>query len=84
MFEETQPLLLKWKVLGVGAVDVEGRYHGKFVRGHRDVKIAVLFVISDQTLGEYTIEDSNAMRGAIDASVTKLVAHLYPKILNAR
>jgi hypothetical protein len=44
----------------------------------------VLFVISDQTLGEYTIEDSNAMRGAIDASVTKLVAHLYPKILNAR
>lgn len=83
LFEETKPLLLKWKALGVGAVDIEGIYLGKFAQQHKDLKIAALF-ISDQTLGENTIEDSNANRGAIDASVTKLVAHLYPKILNLR
>ena len=82
MFEETKPLLLKWKTVGVGAVDVEGRYLGKFADGHKDVKMAVLFVISDQTLGENTIEDSNAMRGPIDATVAKLVAFLYPKLVN--
>ena len=82
MFEETKPLLLKWKALGVGAVDVEGRYLGKFAGGHKDVKMAALFVISDQTLGENTIEDSNAMRGPIDATVAKLVAFLYSKLVN--
>ena len=81
LFEETKPLLLKWKALGVGAVDIEGLYLGKFAQRHKDLKIAALFIISDETLGENTIEDSNANRGAIDATVTKLVAHLYPKIL---
>ena len=76
--------MLKWKALGVGAVDIEGIYLGKFAQQHKDLKIAALFIISDQTLGENTIEDSNANRGAIDASVTKLVAHLYPKTLNLR
>ena len=64
ILEETKPLLFEVeKALGVGAVDIEALYLGKFAQRHKDLKIAALFIISDETLGENTIEDSNAHRG---------------------
>jgi hypothetical protein len=47
---------------------------------HKDLNMAVLLVISDQTLGESTIEESNAYRDVIDASVDKLQAFFLPKV----
>ena len=43
--------------------------------------MAALFVISDQTLGASTIDDSEARLDIIDESVYKLVAFLLPKVL---
>ena len=46
----------------------------------RDLKMAALFVISDQTLGASTIDDSEARLDVIDDSVYKLVAFFLPKV----
>lgn len=84
LFEETTDVLLDWKAKSVGAVDIEGLHLGRFARQHADLKLAALFVISDQTLGESTIEETNAARGLIDESVDKLVSFLLPKVVNAK
>jgi hypothetical protein len=42
--------------------------------------MAALFVISDQTLGESTIDESEARLDVIDDSVYKLVAFFFPKV----
>ncbi len=82
LFEETTDVLLDWKAKRVGAVDIEGLHLGRFAMQHPDLKLAALFVISDQTLGESTIEETNAARGLIDESVDKLVAFLMPKVVD--
>jgi hypothetical protein len=44
--------------------------------------MAALFVISDQTLGASTIDDSEACLDIIDETVYKLVSFLLPKVLS--
>jgi hypothetical protein len=44
--------------------------------------MAIFFVISDQTLGETTIEQTNAHRQVIDGSVNKLMALGLRKLLH--
>jgi hypothetical protein len=81
LFDETRDLLLDWRAKSVVSVDIEGLHLAKFAETHRDLKIAALFVISDQTLGDMTIEDTNALRGLIDDSVDKLMSFLFPKLI---
>jgi hypothetical protein len=81
LYHETLALLLDWKAKSVAAMDVEGFYLAKFARSHKDLKMAALFVISDQTLGGSTIDESEARLNLIDESVYKLVSFLLPKIL---
>jgi hypothetical protein len=45
--------------------------------------MAALFVISDQALGDITIEETNAFRGVIDESVGKLLSVLFSKLVKA-
>ena len=82
LFDETKDLLLDWRQNSVVSVDVEGLYLAKFAQAHSDLKIAVLFVISDETLGDITIEESNAVRGVIDQSVGKLVSLIFSKVVS--
>ena len=81
LYHETLALLLGWKAKSVAAMDVEGFYLARFARSHKDLKMAALFVISDQTLGGSTIDESEARLNLIDESVHKLVSFLLPKIL---
>jgi len=81
IYHETLALLLNWKAKSVAAMDVEGFYLAKFAKSHPDLKMAALFVISDQTLGASTIDDSEARLDVIDESVYKLVSFLLPKVL---
>ncbi len=82
LFDETKGLLLDWRSRSVVSVDVEGLYLAKFARTHPDLQMAALFVISDQTLGETTIDETMAVRGLIDESVDKVMAVVSPKIVN--
>jgi uridine phosphorylase len=70
LFHETKQLLLEWRERSVGSVDIEGLHLGRFASSH----MAILLMVSDQTLGKTTIEESNAYRDVIDASVDKLQA----------
>jgi nicotinic acid mononucleotide adenylyltransferase len=81
IYHETLALLFNWKAKSIAAMDVEGFYLAKFARSHPDLKMAALFVISDQTLGASTIDDSEARLDVIDDSVYKLVAFFLPKVL---
>ena len=81
LYHETLALLLNWKAKSVAAMDVEGFYLARFARSHKDLKMAALFVISDQTLGGSTIDESEARLDIIDESVYKLVSFLLPKVL---
>jgi hypothetical protein len=81
LFDETRDLLLDWRAKSVVSVDIEGLHLARFAETHPDLKIAALFVISDQTWGDMTIEDTNALRGLIDDSVDKLMSFLFPKIV---
>ena len=83
LFDETKAVLLDWRTKSVGSVDIEGLHLGRFAARHRDLEITALFVVSDQTLGDITIEDTNAHRGIIDESVDKLVSFLLPRLLRA-
>ncbi len=78
IYHETLALLLNWKAKSIVAMDVEGFYLAKFARNHTDLKMAASFVISDQTLGASTIDDSEARLDVIDESVYKLVAVFLP------
>jgi hypothetical protein len=53
----------------------------KFAENHRDLKMAALFTMSDQTLGVSTIDESESRLNAIDDTVYKLVSFLLPKVL---
>jgi hypothetical protein len=81
LFDETTDVLSDWRAKSVVSVDIEGLYLARFAETHPDVKIAALFVISDHTWGEMTIEESNALRGLIDESVDKLMSALFPKVV---
>jgi hypothetical protein len=81
LFDETRDLLLDWRAKSVVSVDIEGLHLARFVETHPDLKIAAFFVISDQTWGDITIEDTNALRGLIDDSVDKLMAVFFPKVV---
>jgi hypothetical protein len=81
IYHETLALLLNWKGKSIAAMDVEGFYLARFAASHDDLKIAALFVISDQTLGGSTIDESEARLDLIDESVYKLVAFLLPKVV---
>ena len=61
LFDETKDLLLDWRENSVVSVDIEGLYLARFARAHSDLRIAALFVISDETLGDITIEETNAV-----------------------
>jgi uridine phosphorylase len=80
VFHETKQLLLDWRGRSIGSLDIEGLHLGRFAMNHKDVEMAVLLVVSDQTLGESTIEESNAYRDVIDESVDKLQAFFLPKV----
>ena len=81
LFDETKDLLLNWRAKSIGSVDIEGLHLGRFAGRHPGLEMAVFFVISDQTLGESTINESNARRGIIDASTNKLISFLITKLL---
>jgi len=81
LFDETTDVLLDWRARSVVSVDIEGLHLAKFAQAHRDLELAALFVMSDQTLGDMTIEDTNAMRGLIDDSVDKLMSFFFPKVV---
>ena len=80
IYHETLALLDDWRTKSIAALDVEGFYLAKFARSHNDLKMAALFVISDQTLGGSTIDESEARLDRIDESVYKLISILLPKI----
>ena len=82
LFDETQSVLVDWRAKSVTSVDVEGLHLARFAETHPDLKMAALFVISDQTLGAITIEETNALRGVIDESVDKLISVFLSKIMN--
>ena len=81
LFDETQAVLLDWQAKSVAAVDIEGLHLARFAGNHHDLKMAALFVISDQALGDITIEETNAFRGVIDESVGKLLSVLFSKLV---
>jgi phosphopantetheine adenylyltransferase len=81
IYHETLALLLNWKEKSIAAMDVEGFYLAQFANRHKDLKMAALFVISDQTLGASTIDDSEARLDVIDDSVYKLVGFFLPKVV---
>jgi uridine phosphorylase len=80
LFDETKDVLLDWRKNAVVSVDIEGLYLARFAKAHSDLRIAALFVISDETLGDITIEETNAVRKRIDQSVDKLLAVLFSKV----
>src|SRR5262245_24034576 len=82
VYQETEALLLDWKSKSVTAMDVEGIYLARFTRNHDDLKMSAFFVISDQTLGDSTIDEDEAHLNIIDESVYKLVSFLLPKVLS--
>jgi nicotinic acid mononucleotide adenylyltransferase len=84
IYHETLGLLDDWKAKSIAALDVEGFYLAKFAGNHDDLKMAAFFVISDQTLGGSTIDESEARLDVIDDSVYKLVDFLLPKVLSAK
>jgi uridine phosphorylase len=84
IYHETLALLLDWKAKSVAAMDVEGFYLAKFASSHKDLKMAALFVISDQTLGDSTIDESESRLDLIDESVYKLVSFLFPKVMSLK
>ena len=75
-------MLIDWQAKSVASVDIEGLHLARFAETHSDLKIAALFVISDQALGDITIEETNAFRGVIDEAVDKLISVLFSKVAN--
>lgn len=81
LFHETKDLLLDWRANSVGAVDIEGWHLARFARRHDDLEMGAFFVVSDQTLGDSPITETNARRAVIDASMDKLISFLAPKLV---
>ena len=81
LFDETKALLLAWREKSIGSVDIEGLHLASFARRHPDLQMGAFFVVSDQTLGGNTINQTNAHRGIIDASANKLISFLITKLL---
>jgi len=81
IYHETLELLTDWKSKSIAALDVEGFYLARFAQNHKDLKMAALFTMSDQTLGGSTIDQSESRLNLIDETVYKLIAVLVPKVL---
>jgi uridine phosphorylase len=81
LFDETKALLLAWREKSIGSVDIEGLHLASFARRHPDLQMGAFFVVSDQTLGGNTINQTNAHRGIIDVSANKLISFLITKLL---
>ena len=81
LFHETKDLLLEWRAKSIGAVDIEGWHLARFARRHPGLEMGSFFVVSDQTLGDSPITETNARRALIDASVDKLISFLVPRLL---
>ncbi|MET0503249.1 MAG: hypothetical protein ABW172_17145 [Candidatus Binatia bacterium] len=84
LFDETIDLLLEWRAKSVVSVDIEGLHLANFAKAHPDLRMAALFVISDETLGAATIEETMALRGRIDESVDKVISVLFPEVANPK
>ena len=84
IYHETLALLEDWKLKSIAALDVEGWYLAKFAQNRRDLKMAALFTMSDQTLGVSTIDESESRLNVIDESVYKQVSFLLPKVLTPK
>jgi hypothetical protein len=84
LFDEPTDVLLDWRARSVVSVDIEGLHLARFAQDHRDIEMAAFFIISDQTLGDMTIEDTNALRGVIDESVDKLMLFFLSKVAGPR
>jgi hypothetical protein len=68
----------------VVSVDIEGLHLARFAKTHPDLQMAALFVVSDETLGNLTIDETMALRGLIDQSVDKVMSVLFPKVANSQ
>lgn len=84
LFDETKDVLLDWRKNSIVSVDIEGLYLARFASAHADLRVAALFVISDETLGDVTIDGTNAVRRRIDQSVDRLGAVLFSKVSQSR
>ena len=82
LFDETKDHLIDWRAKSIGSVDIEGWHLGRFAGRHPGLAMGLFFVISDQTLGESTINETNARRGGIDASADKLISFLIRKLVD--
>ena len=83
LFDETKDLLLDWRARSVVSVDIEGLHLATFAKAYPEVEMAALFVISDETLGETTIEETMAVRGLIDESMDKVMSVLFPTVVGS-
>jgi uridine phosphorylase len=81
IYHETLELLTDWKARSIAALDVEGFYLARFAQSHKDLKMAALFTMSDQTLGGSTIDQSESRLNQIDETVYTLIEVLLPKVL---
>ena len=84
LFVETKDVLLNWRAQSIGSVDIEGFHLATFARRHPDLEMGAFFVISDQTLGGNTINETNGHRGIIDASANKLISFLMNKLMSSK
>jgi len=84
LFDETKDLLMDWRKNAVVSVDIEGLYLARFARAYSDLSIGALFVISDETLGDITIDETNAVRKRIDQSVDKLLPVFFSNVSQTR
>ncbi len=81
LFDETTDLLMRWRQNQVASVDVEGYHMAKFRYTHPNFKMAHFYIISDQTLGSKTIDQSNSQSKVIAETVHQLIQALIPQIL---
>lgn len=81
LFDETKHQLIRWRKHGVASIDVEGYHISKFRMLHPDMQMALFYIISDQTLGSSTIEQSNSHTKTIRNSVLELIRILRPQLI---
>lgn len=80
LFDETIDQLIRWRKHGVGSIDVEGYHIAQFHLNHPDLKMANFYIISDQTLGNTTIDQSNSQTNITSNIVHNLIKTLIPQI----
>jgi len=83
LFDETIHQLIHWRKHGVGSIDIEGYHMAQFREIHPDLKMANFYIISDQTLGTTTIEQSNSQTKLIANTVHYIIKALIPQIFQS-